>query len=238
MSLFDGVWRPGPQRPGPDAPIEELLLRDGTYTCLTCAPPYAVLADGEPHEVEGAEGFDTVAITVVDDRTVRRVAWQGGAMVVDATMVLSPFGQTQRETQRRFQPVQFEFAVTSARLGPAPSGAHALSGRWRPIERDLPNHEEDTRYGLVDGIFSMRDGFGRQFDAPLDGSQVPYVGDGRFTAVSLRQIDDLTIEETNWNGPDVVLTTRWRVEPDGRTIHVRFEYASGLVQEQDGARID
>jgi hypothetical protein len=238
MSVFDGTWRPDPQRPGPNAPIEELLLADGTYACLSCSPAYRVAADGEPYGVDGADGFDTIAITVVDERTVRRTAWKAGTLVVDATTVLSPFGHTKRETHRQAALPTFEFAITSRRVGPAPAGAHLVSGRWQPVERDLMNHEEDTEYRLADGIFSMRDGFGRRFDAPLDGTQVPYIGDPRFTAVSLRQIDELTIEETNWNGADVVLTTTWTVGPDGRTIHVRFEYASGLIQEQDGRRLD
>jgi hypothetical protein len=113
-----------------------------------------------------------------------------------------------------------------------------LSGRWRPVEADLPNHEEDTVIRVADEVFSMRDGLGRSFDAPLDGSPVPYHGDGRFTSVSCRWIDDLTIEEVGHRDDEVVLTTRWRLDPDDRTIHVRFEHASGLVQEQVGQRLD
>ncbi len=238
MSVFDGVWRPDPQRPGADAPVEELLLHEGRFSCLSCTPAYAVPSDGRPHAVAESDWFDSIALTVVDERTVRRVASRAGTVVLDATTVLSPFGQTKRETQRQFQPVEFDFAVTSRRVGPAPAGAHLLSGRWQAIERDLPNHEEDTQYRLADGILSMRDGFGRRFDAPLDGTHVAYVGDGRFTEVSLREIDEHAFEETDWNGPDVVLRTEWRVDRDGRSMHVRFEHASGLIQEQDGERID
>ena len=47
-----------------------------------------------------------------------------------------------------------------------------MSGLWRPVEADLPNHEEDTVYPAVDDALSMRDGFGRSYDAPLDGTPV------------------------------------------------------------------
>jgi hypothetical protein len=237
VSIFDGTWRPDVQRPGEDAPVEELRLVDGTYTCLTCEPAYMVAADGQPHPVDGAGWFDTVAITVVDARTIRRVAWRAGEVVLDATTVLSPFGHTKRETQRQTTPTSFDFAIASRRVGPAPEGAHAISGRWKRYEADLPNHEEDTQYGLADGVFSMRDGFGRSFDAPLDGTPAPYVGDARFTTVTIRQIDERTIEEVDRNGSAVVLTTTWQVDADGHTIHVRFEHANGLVQEQDGQRL-
>jgi hypothetical protein len=83
----------------------------------------------------------------------------------------------------------------------------------------------------------MRDGFGRSFDAPLDGTLAPYVGDTRFTTVTIRQIDERTIEEVDRNGSAVVLTTTWQVDADGHTIHVRFEHANGLIQEQDGQRL-
>ena len=239
MSLFDGTWRPDIQKPGPDAPVEELVLAEGVYRCLSCDPAYEVPADGGTYPVTGSSRFDELAITVIDDRTVRRVATLEGRVVVDATTVLSPFGHTKRETQRQFAISPFDFAVTSRRIGESgPPGAHRLSGRWQPIEADLPNHEEDTVYRVADGVFSMRDGLGRAYDAPLDGTPVPYLGDPRFTTVRVRQIDDRTVEEINSNGTAVVLKTRWEVDPDGQTIHVRFEYASGLIQEQDGRRLD
>jgi len=239
MSAFDGIWRPDVQRPGPDAPIEELLLADGMYASLTATPPYRVAADGEPHSVAGQRGFDSLAITVMDDRTVRRTAMRDGAVVTDAVTVLSPFGHTKREVQRQSGsgPATFDFAISSRRVGPGPEGAHAISGRWQPIEADLPNHEEDTEYRVVDGVFSMRDGFGRAFDAPLDGTAVPYLNDARFTTVRCRQLDAMTIEEVDGNDDGVVVTATWHVDPDGHTIHVRFEHADGRIQQQDGQKL-
>lgn len=240
MSNFDGIWRPNLQRPGPDAPVEELLLADGWFECRTCSPALRVPADGAPHAVEGSPRFDEVAISIIDTRTVRRVARRAGRITLDSTTVLSPFGHTKRETQHQLDlaAVAVEFAITSKRVGAAPAGAHPISGRWQAVEADLPNHEEDTEYRVTDGVLSMRDGMGRAFDAPLDGTPVPYRGDARFTTVSCRLVDDWTIEEVDQRDDEVVLTTTWRADPDGRTIHVRFDHASGLVQEQDGRRLD
>ena len=240
MSRFDGTWRPDPQQPGPDAPTDELLLAGGWYADLTASPPYRIPADGVAHPVDGQSSFDALAVTVVDDRTVRRVASRAGTPIVEATTVLSPFGHTKRETQRHLAManVPFEFAITSRRVEAGPDGSHALSGRWQRVEADLPNHEEDTSYAIIGDVLSMRDGFGRSFDAPLDGTVVPYHGDARFTTVSCRRLDDATIEEVDRHDADVVVTTTWRVDADGRTMHVRFEYADGRVQEQDGHRLD
>ena len=69
-SLFDGTWRPDPQRPGPDAPPEQLSLRNGFYECASCDPPYRIPADGQVHPVDGNPRFDTIAVTVVDADSV------------------------------------------------------------------------------------------------------------------------------------------------------------------------
>lgn len=240
MGLFDGIWRPDPQHP--DRPPDELELVDGMYACLSAEPPYRVPADGQAHPVEGQGSFDTLAITIPDQRTVRRVATLDGNVVLEATAVVSPDGTEKTELQRlpgMGPGPGVVVSIRSMRLGTvAPAERHAICGRWKVVEFDLPNHEEDTEYRIVDGVLSMHDGFGRSFEAPLDGTSVPYVGDTRFASVSVRWIDEATIEEVDRDADGAVfLTTQWHVDPDRRTMHVRFEYASGLVQEQAGQRI-
>ena len=239
MSAFDGTWRPDIQWFDPDGEPDELSLEHGVYACRSCQPPYEVVADGRAHRVTGHPTFDSLAITLVDDRTIRRVARLGGELVVDALTVVSPDGREKTEVQTQYgqtlAPV--DFMIRSRRVGRRARGLHPISGRWRPVEADLPNHEEDTVYRIEAGVFSMRDGLGRSFVAPLDGTVVPYLGSPRFDAVSVRWLADDTIEEVDRRGDHVELVTRWRVDPDGRTMHVRFEHANGLVQEQTGHRI-
>jgi hypothetical protein len=238
-SVFDGTWRPDPQRPGPDLPPEDLLLSDGVYACTGCEPPYRIPADGRDHPVAGSARFDTVAITVLDDATVRRVLRKGGEVVVDAITVIDAAGNSKTETQSIADrpPRPFRFAISSQRTGPRPAGGHALSGRWRIDQMDLVDHQEDTRYRIVDGVLSMADGFGRSFDARLDGTPAPYWGDARYTSVSVRSIDETTIEERDLDGDVTVLLLVWRVDPDRGTMHVRFDDLHGHVMEQDGRRL-
>src|SRR4051812_12661998 len=91
-SIFDGTWRPDPQRPPADKPPEELLLSDGIFTCRSCEPPYELPADGRDHAIDGHPQFDVLAITVVDERTVRRIGRRDGSTVIDSTIVIEAGG--------------------------------------------------------------------------------------------------------------------------------------------------
>ena len=53
----------------------------------------------------------------------------------------------------------------------------------------------------------------------------------------MRAIDERTIEESNLDGDAVVQVTRWQIDPDGRTMHVRFDDTHGHVMEQTGHRL-
>lgn len=239
MSIFDGTWRPDPQRPDPDGPPDDLLVDDGFYECRSCQPPYRVPADGQDHPVEGSPRFDAVAVTVVDDRTVRRVTRRDGRLITDSVVIVSADGRSKVETQTVTDsgPIPLVLEIESRRVGGPTRGAHPLSGRWQVVELDLVNHDEDTTYRIVDDTLTMQDRMGRSFVARLDGTPSDYRGDPRFTSVSVRWLDDRTIEETDRNGNEVVLVMEWRVEADGATMHVRFDDRRGHVMEQYGRKL-
>jgi hypothetical protein len=256
-ALFDGTWRPDYGPPGPDADPDVVSLVGGIYECQTCRPPYGVLADGEDHRVDGHPRFDTLAIAVVDDRTVRQVGRRDGMVTFEATTSISADGDTRTETWTAAnlvdgvivpvtapmagppdvpkRPVQFVSSAT--RIGPRRADAHLVSGAWRVVALDLLNHDEDTVYRIEGDALRMTDKLGRSFDAKLDGTEAPYHGDPRFTGVSLEVIDERTIEERDLRDGVVVQATRWRVEPDGRTMHVRFDDLHGHVMEQTGHKL-
>jgi hypothetical protein len=255
--VFDGTWRPDYEPPGLEEPPAVLSLGDGIYECRSCSPPYRVPADGQDHAVDGNPRFDTIAITVIDDRTVHQLGRRDGAIVFESTTIVAADGNSSTETRTAATmvgdilvpiivaptdgtgsgPRPVLFRMSAARVGSVTPGAHLLSGSWRVVERDLLNHEEDTTYRIADGFLTMSDRMGRSFTAKLDGAVAPYHGDSRFTGVSVRAIDERTIEESNLSGDSVVQVTRWRVDPDGKTMHVRFDDTRGHVMEQSGHRL-
>ena len=257
MSAFDGTWRPNYQ-PHETAEASVVLdLAGGMYECRSCHPPLRVPADGQDHVIQGNPRFETLAITVVDDWTVRQVGHRRGGVVFESTTVVAADGRTTTETRTAMMTVGDElvpqtspllprsgsaarpvlFGITARRVGSPRAGAHLLSGSWRVVERDLINHDEDTTYIVADGTLTMADELGRSFTARLDGTIAPYLGDPRFTGVSVRSIDERTIEESDLSGETVVQVTRWSVDPDGTTMHVRFDDARGHVMEQTGHKL-
>jgi hypothetical protein len=256
VSVFDGTWRPDYGPPGPDEPATVYWVANGEFECRSSQPPLRVTADGEAHPVDGDPRFDSIAVSVVDDRTVRQVGRRRGVIVYESEFVIHADGNTLSETRTGAMMVAGErvlipsaasgdasgpgpalFRLEFARTGSAEPGTHLLSGSWRMSGRDLVNHDEDTTYRVVDGRLSMTDRIGRSFQAPLDGTVVPYLGDVVFTSVSVRQIDERTIEESNLSGDTVVQVARWTVDPDGQTMHVRFDDLHGHVMEQSGHRL-
>jgi hypothetical protein len=256
-SVFDGTWRPRYEAPGPDALPDRFLIADGIFECQSCQPPYRVAADGREHAIDGNSRFERLSVAVVDELTVRTTGRRGGATTYESTMVVAQAGNAMTETRTAAmkvgevvvpitspmtggadsarRPVLFQ--LSSVRVGAATTGAHLLSGSWRVVEVDLLNHEEDTIYRVVDDSLTMSDGLGRSYTASLDGSIAPYHGDPRFDRVSVQRIDERTIEESNLKGGAVLQITRWRVDPDGVTMHVRFDDTHGHVMEQTGYRV-
>jgi len=256
-SPFDGTWRPRYEPPGPDAMPEVQSLVAGFFECRSCHPAFRVPADGQAHAVDANPRFDSLEVTVADDRTVRLTGRRDGAVTYQSTMDVAADGDHLTETYTAVMPVgdrlvpitshvrgdndggsqMVMFRTVSARVGSKAPGAHLVSGSWRVLEMELLNHDEDTTYRLADGRLSMSDRLGRSYTARVDGTIAPYLGDPRFTGVSVRQIDERTIEESNLSGDAVVQVTTWHVDPDGQTMHVRFDDRHGHFMEQAGYKI-
>jgi len=83
----------------------------------------------------------------------------------------------------------------------------------------------------------MTDRMGRSFEAKLDGTDAPYKGSPEFTSVSIKLINPNTLEESDKNGGKVVKICTSSVDPDGKTMHARFDDLHGRIQKQTGHKI-
>jgi len=240
QSVFNGTWRPDPQIYSPTRKPDVFDLANGTYDCQTCTPPYKIKADGHDHAISGNPDYDTLSITLVDDRSVKKVAKKGGNTVVESEMIVSDDGQklTERQTIYFMAPRPIEFTTHSSRLSAGSPGAHQISGTWRMTDGDVSNHAEDTIFRVTGNTLAMSDRMGRSFSAKLDGMEAPYNGSDEFTSVSLKMLDDHTIEEFDRRGGRVVKISRWSVGSDGTIMHVRFDDTQGHVQEQTGRKVE
>ena len=240
QSPFDGTWRPDPQRPPATRKPDVFELDQGSYKCQSCQPAYTIQADGADHAVPGNPYYDTMSITVVDPHTVRRLGKKNGKTVIKSTATVSEDGRELTESQILYGMGPAELGLTShsTRVGAGRSGAHLLSGEWRLLQADLTNHDEDTTFKVAAGALAMSDRMGRSFTAKLDGTDAPYQGDPNFTSVALKRVDGRTIEEYDKKDGQVVKISRWSIDPDGKTIHARFDDTHGKVQEQTGHKVE
>jgi hypothetical protein len=239
QSAFNGTWRPDPQTFSPTHKPDVIELADGVYDCRTCTPPYKIKADGQDHVVSGNPYYDTLSVSATDDRTVLRNAKKSGKTVIKTKSVVSADGKTKTDVQTMFDmaPRPIEVTSHSSRVSAGSQGSHLISGSWRMTDLDVSNHAEDTIFKISADTLSMSDRMGHSFSAKLDGTEAPYKGSDEFTSVSLKMIDGHTIDEFDKKSGKVVKISRWSVNPDGKTMHVRFDDTHGHVQDQNGRKV-
>ena len=238
QSAFEGTWRPEPQRPT-HPETETVMLINGEFECPTCTPPYTVKADGHGQPVHGNPYYDTIAVAIIDARTITKTGKKDGKVFADSKVTVSADGATKTEVQTIFgmAPVPIELTSTFSRVSPGKPGSHRVSGGWQMREMDVSNHAEDTTFKVSGGALTMTDRMGRSFTAKLDGTPAPYQGSDEFNGVSLKMVDERTIEESDLSDGKVVKISRWTLAPDGQTIHARFDDTHGHIQEQDGHKV-
>lgn len=221
LSLLNGTWKTDRESIKFEQKPDDILLQDGTYKCSTCIPPLTVAADGQFHDVTGRAYADSISIKVVDDKTVEWKSRKGGRDTFQATMAVSDDGNT---LTRKFKdsstpngPV-VEGSSTATRAGPAPAGAHAISGQWTP---DRVNEYSDAGLNVtfkIEGDKVTSTYQGQTYVAELGGPAVPVEGDIGGTTVTVAREGNGLKEIFSRDGKVVseVVTT---IAADGKSIN-------------------
>ena len=221
QSPLDGTWKFDLNKTKMPEKPDVYLLQDGTYHCSTCVPPVDVDADGQDQKVSGHPYYDTVAVRVVDDRTVEITDKKDGKTVATIKTVVSADGKTAAmefsDSTASTEPVTGKGEAT--RVGKGPSGAHALSGSWRYTKTESlsDNGMSVTFKGDVDTM-NMTAPTGQSYTAKLDGSDAPFKGDPGITSVSVKRISKNVFEETDKRNGKVISVARMTASPDGKTL--------------------
>ena len=69
---ISGTWKADLASVQMDQKPDQLLLKDGQFSCATCTPPLTIAADGAFHAVTGRPYADSILVKVDDDRNVTR----------------------------------------------------------------------------------------------------------------------------------------------------------------------
>ena len=219
---INGTWKADLATVKIDQKPDQLLLKDGQFSCPTCTPPIALAADGAFHPVTRPYA-DSMSVKVDDDHNVTRTAKKGTAVTGISKYSVSSDGNTLTidftdSSTPNAPPVKGSFVET--RAGPAPAGAHAISGSWKPDKYSNINDEALTvTYNGDTGMLHMTSPAGQGYDAKLDGTDTPIKGDTAGTTASVKKVGDNSYEETDKRDGKVVSVTTITIGADGK-MHV------------------
>jgi hypothetical protein len=224
-SPFDGTWKinVGTVQP-PDKP-NVYLLQDGRYSCRSCAPNFTIPADGAAHAIAGNPYVDSVAIKVVDGRTVVETESKAGKTMWIYTMSVAA-------DRRNMTTVMVDNSaangmpaggtIIQARTRDAPAGAHAVSGTWIATKYEGFSDSAIVFTLKTDGdSVSFSQPTGQSYTATLGGPAVPYKGDPGITTVSAARSGADMIVETDMRDGKIVSTNTMTTR-DGKTMALTF----------------
>lgn len=221
-SLLTGTWVADLESQQ-GLPTDIYLVRDGTYSCESCAPPRRYPADGRLRPVPGAANVSE-AVTIVDPRTLSTRIVQPD-LVRTTRMRVARDGRTARyvsiDRRRGIRgPLRTEYLAT--RVAAAPAGAHAVSGSWKGVRYvSVPIQLRTTV--LVDGgdRLGYRSGTGFFYTARYGGAFEPIEGpyDGSLSVAVRKEGANRVVETRRRGGKDVQLRT-YTVAPDGQRMEI------------------
>jgi hypothetical protein len=226
-SPFTGTWKVDLAKAQFSQKPEVWLLQDGRYQCSTCVAKIDIKADGTDQPTPGSPGGDMMAVNVVNDRMVEITTKRGGRVTGAAKCTVSADGNTLTMEFTSYpegskQPVTGTQIMTRAAAGP--SGSHAFSGSWRTakVAAVSDNALTSTFKGSADGLM-MSSPTGESYDAKFDGKDYPVKGGADASTVSLKRLNERSVEETIKRGGKIIYVNTMAVSADGRTMTVKSE---------------
>ena len=214
---INGTWKTDLASIKIDAKPDQLLLKDGQFSCSTCTPPIAVAADGAFHPVDRPYA-DHMSVKVDDDHNVTRTNQKGGKTTYVQKFNVSPDGNTLTVNftdTSGTKPVTGTYKET--RAAPAPAGAHAISGSWKGQPPTNVSDEGLTVTFAADSdMLHLSTPAGQSYDAKLDGTETPIKGDIGGTTASVKKLGPGSYQETDRRGGKVTDVITMTVGADGK----------------------
>lgn len=217
VDAFEGNWKADLASSQYEDEPDVYLLSDGQYNCSSCNPPLTIAADGKFHAVADRPYFDSMAVTVVDDRTVKFERRKGDREVGSSTVQISPDGKTlNSEFVDKTTATPVTGKGTSTRVAAAPAGAHAVSGSWKANRLDTLSEEALAySYDVEGDTVRYKSGEGLGYEATVGGPEVPVQGDPSGLVVAVTQPSANTIVETYKRDGKVVGVATLTIGADG-----------------------
>jgi hypothetical protein len=184
-------------------------------------PEIKVKADGSDQKVEGHDYYDTVAVTVVSPSAIHMVRKKAGKLAASTNYEVSTDGNTLTVKFQDYTGGQTAMGTfNETRRAAGPPGSHRVSGSWQPGQlQDVNEAARTYAYEMTNDQFSMHWN-GQSYNAKFDGKQYPVHGDPGGTMVTVKRLNDRTIDETDHRQGKVTDEIRLAAASDGNTIEV------------------
>ncbi len=238
-SPFDGTWRSDMKTADLSKRPNVMIVKDGTFECRSCVPPYSIKADGAFHRVKGQPSFDETSLKIVDAHTVESVDRRNGREVGRTRVTAYPDGKSGEVnwTDTTNPGKASTGKVIETRVGAPAPGEHATSGTWvaAKVEAASQNALEQT-FRMEGGVLHLSTPTGQSYAAKVDGPAAPFHGDPAVTTVSVKRIGERELVETDFHDGKPVTELHMTVSPDGRRLTLRgknFKTGSTFGVEAD-----
>jgi hypothetical protein len=220
QSPFDGTWKTNMAESKLSQKPSVYSVTNGMYECESCVPKIEVKADGQDQPVTG-QTYDTIAVQVDDANTIHLIGKKAGKTEFEATRTASQDGKMLTVSRTDYpidgsQPVKLEVKLTRVSKGAA--GSNATSGSWRIENVNEDAAELTTTWKSSEGGLSVSTPTGYGWEAKLDGKENPVKGTYANNTVSLKQLDDHSIEATYKRDGKILSVDKITVSPDGKKM--------------------
>lgn len=226
QSAFNGTWKlDAATLRVSHARLETISLQNGVWDCKGCGESGSTIrvkADGADHAVAGQPGFNTVAIDVVNDHTVKETDKQDGKVVGTSTGTAAADGKTAT--------VEFTDAtgakpasgtVVVDRVGKPMPGENAIAGSWK-FDRytSLTDPSTIMMVKVSGNQVTVDDAAGAgSYTADIDGKAAPFTHNGKPDGtVSVKQLGQHRLRSTFEKDGKVTRTVTVTVAANGKTL--------------------
>lgn len=221
QSVFDGTWRIAIDSMQQQRKPDVVLLKDGIFSCESCAPAFTVKADGAFHPVSG-HVYDSVAITVLGPRSTRTQRRKNGRIIDTETDTLSADGNTLTAVDVDSSATSGKitrFVSTQRRMGSVPAGAHATSGTWDSGK--VVSSDANVMTFKSDGKrLDARAPSGEHYLAVFGGPYVPVEGSAAKQMVAATRDGPRAFTVRIRDGGEDRSSYTMTINPDGRTATI------------------
>ena len=220
QSPFDGTWKTNTAQTKYSPKPNVFYISQGWYHCVSCNPTFDVKADGSDQTVSG-QSYDAISVKESDPNTISVSAKKDGKPDFEQMRSVSADGKTLtiKVTAHSMAGDQtLTSTVTAKRTGVKPSGVHATSGEWQIVKVEESENGVTTTYKVDGDQLTMSTPMGESFTAKLDGTDATTKGIFGFDTVSVKKINDHTLEVTEKRNGSVVEVNKMTVSGKTMTI--------------------